>query len=106
MRTLLLVVAVAGVLSAQDGPTVLPAHRRGPHEGEAGAACYRGETRAPAPGRMLYHCECRFLCETGAGGEQLQREADECETACGKEQCACHGDESCQMPMQPAPPRR
>jgi hypothetical protein len=103
MRTLLLVVAVAGVLSAQDGPTV-PAHRRGPHEGEAGAACYRGETRAPAPGRMLYHCECRFLCETGAGGEQLQREATMRNRL--SRSSAVPRRRILQMPMQPAPPRR
>jgi hypothetical protein len=30
---------------AQQGPSVLPSHRHGPHEGEENAICYRGETR-------------------------------------------------------------
>jgi hypothetical protein len=84
---------------AQESPKpVLPAHVRGPHEGEDGAKCYRGETRSPGAGLMLYQCACQMLCEEGAGGERLQREADDCETACGHNQCLCHVDETCQMP--------
>jgi hypothetical protein len=89
---------------AQQGPQVLPSHRHGPHEGEPGAVCYRGETRHLSGDRTLYHCECAFICDVGAAGEPLQREADECETSCAppdKPQCACHGDESCQMPIEP-----
>lgn len=80
-------------------PRVLPSHRHGPHEGEPGAVCYRGETQPPRNGRTLYHCECQFLCETDEIGP-VQREADECETSCGIGQCACHGDETCMMPIE------
>lgn len=48
---------------------------------------------------MLYHCACKFLCDMGAGGELVQREDDDCETACGKDQCACHVEEPC-PPME------
>lgn len=88
----------------QDEPRVLPSHRKGPHEGEEGAKCYKGETQSPGPGRMMYHCECRLLCEL-EGEELLRREADECETSCGHNQCLCHADAGCTMDMMQEPPK-
>ena len=91
---------------AQQGPQVLPSHRHGPHEGEEGAICYRGETRSISRGRKLYHCECKWICDQGAGGELLQREDDDCETSCAppdKPQCSCHTEEVCQQSDAPGP---
>lgn len=83
---------------AQQGPKpVLPAHVRGPHEGEPNAFCSRNPTFT-ARGQTVYECHCEFICDMGAGGEPLQREADSCVTACGKDQCTCHVCESCDQP--------
>ena len=92
--------AIFRAVQQVESQPVLPAHRRGPHEGEPDTFCYRGETDTRGP-RKMYQCACQMLCEDGAGGERLQREADDCETACGKDQCLCHVDQTCAMPMEP-----
>lgn len=83
----------------QQGP--LPAHVRGPHEGEPGALCYPGPTRSIGNGRTLYECHCKHLCEQGAGGEWREREDDACVTACGTDQCTCHPEDVCPDPEAP-----
>lgn len=87
---------------AQEGPKHLPSHRMGPHEGEPGAICYRGETQTSAT-RTMYHCACKLVCE----GMDI-REQDDCETSCSPngDQCKCHADEQCDAPeIQTARPR-
>lgn len=79
----------------------LPAHAYGPHHNEPHAFCSRQKTFTHN-GDTYYECHCDFICEMGAGGEKLQREADNCVTACGEDQCLCHECESCD---QPDPPR-
>jgi hypothetical protein len=87
--------------AVQQAPKpVLPADVRGPHEGEANAFCSRSPTFTHA-GQTVYECHCEFICEMGAGGERLQREANSCVTACGKDQCNCHLCESCDLPPEP-----
>ncbi len=86
--------------AAQEPKPVLPAHVRGPHEGEPNALCTRVPTFS-RDGFTYYECHCDFICDMGAGGEPVQREADNCVTACGKDQCMCHMCESCDQPKEP-----
>jgi hypothetical protein len=89
-------------LAVQQAP--LPSHRVGPHDGEPGATCYRGETVHPAADRTLYHCECKLICLPEDCGQR--REDDNCETSCSHgTQCLCHADEQCELVDHPEPKR-
>jgi hypothetical protein len=74
-----------GVMIAAQPP---PGH--GPYSG-ANVICYRGDTQLDAKPKGRVHCDCKLMCDENGNA----REASDCQTYCGKEQCVCHSDETC-----------
>jgi len=87
--------ALSGSMLLSQEP---PRHDK--HRDEEHAFCLPAK---PSPGTQGHECHCKMMCATNQDGDTeraYEVEDSTCEMYCTKARCACHPEETCDVPTE------